>query len=218
MKKLLLALCVPFMFSAVQAEEVFDPLEPVNRGVFWFNSKLDRYVFVPVAKGYRYAVPEVIRDRVGDGLHHLGEPITFANAILQLDGDKAASTFWRFVVNSSLGVGGFVDVAEEFGLDKTQEDMGQTLGRYGVPGGPYIVLPLLGPTTTRDFLARGVDGFGYAPNYAHDIARYGVRGIDAVHTREQLLELGADLMEDSFDPYSALKSAYVQHRNKKIKE
>jgi|APTNR8051073442_1049403.scaffolds.fasta_scaffold22252_2 phospholipid-binding lipoprotein MlaA len=136
---------------------VDDPIEPFNRGVYAFNYLFDRYIFIPVVDVYKAVVPEVLRDRFHDFFSNINELITFANLVLQARPGPAAQTAFRFGVNSSLGMFGFIDIASAVGMQGYKEDFGQTMGCWGVPPGPYLVLPFLGPSSVRDASGTAVD-------------------------------------------------------------
>ena len=134
-----------------------DPLERMNRGTYRFNAAIDRAVLKPVATGYRNGVPRVVRTGIGNVLSNLAFPTTIINDLLQLKLKDAAIDLGRFAINSTLGLGGLLDPASHFGIPRNNEDFGQTLGRWGVPAGPYVVLPLFGPSTLRDAPSMLVD-------------------------------------------------------------
>ena len=134
-----------------------DPWEKTNRDVFDFDVKLDHAVARPIAKVYRSAVPEPARDGIHNALTNLNSPVVLANDVLQGDGDKAANTFGRFVINSTVGLGGLIDVASKIGIPGHDNDFGITLGKAGVAEGSYLVLPFAGPKPPRDLVGTGVD-------------------------------------------------------------
>lgn len=134
-----------------------DPWQGMNRGIYNFNAKFDRYIFLPLVEGYKFVTPEVARTGVRNFFGNLGEIRNFINAVLQLKLEKAAHTASRFVWNSTLGVAGLIDVASGMELPERQEDFGQTLGHYGVGTGPYLVLPILGPSNLRDTTGKVTD-------------------------------------------------------------
>src|SRR6185312_13910706 len=134
-----------------------DPWEPTNRAVFDFDVKLDHAVATPVAKFYRAAVPELARDGVHNALTNLNAPVVFVNDTLQLDGDKATDTLGRFVINSTVGLAGLIDVATKMGIPYHDNDFGITLGKGGAAEGSYLVLPFAGPRPPRDLVGTGVD-------------------------------------------------------------
>src|SRR5215472_8509495 len=147
--------------QAVATEEDFnDPLEDVNRKIFDFNQFVDRNAIVPAAKAYRTALPDPVRDSVRDFLNNLREPLIFANDTLQGEFESAAKTVGRFVINSTIGMGGVVDVAGRWGIPHQDQDLGLTLGAWGVPEGPYLVIPVLGPSTPRDLGGQIAEGYG----------------------------------------------------------
>ena len=133
-----------------------DPAEPTNRFFYRVNDGLDTYVLAPIARGYRYAVPGAVRRPVQNVLANLSSPIIFANDVLQTRPRRAGDTLMRFLINSTAGVGGLFDVASRGGVPKHDQDFGLTLGHYGVPSGPYLVLPLFGPSTVRDAVGFGI--------------------------------------------------------------
>ena len=139
-----------FERATFQALDVYDPFESVNRRIYHFNYRLDQWVMLPVVRGYRYVTPQPVRTGVSNFFANLGEIPTLFNSVAQLKGQRAANATARFLFNSILGVGGLWDPATRMGLVRQSEDFGQTLGFYGVPGGAYLVLPILGPSNLRD--------------------------------------------------------------------
>lgn len=196
---------------------MYDPLEFLNRRIYWFNDKLDKMALKPIAKGYRKAVPEWGRLRVRSFLSNLSTPVDFFNAVLQGDVDQGFTSFWRFYMNTTFGVGGLFDVATLNGLEKRDEDFGQTLGFYGLGSGPYLVLPLLGPSSVRDAVGRFVDSTVDPFNYLDDTFVLARQGVSVIDTREGLLELLDQIEEGSIDPYAAIRSMYLQNQNDKIR-
>ncbi|MBD1390445.1 VacJ family lipoprotein [Neiella sp. HB171785] len=138
-----------------------DPLEGFNRRMYYFNAKADEYVLLPVVRGYEYVTPEVMQTGVNNFFTNLGEINTFMNSVLQLKGERAITTAFRFVTNSTIGILGLFDPATAMGVYREKEDFGQTLGYWGVGDGPYIVLPLLGPSSARDGFGLLVDSLVY---------------------------------------------------------
>jgi phospholipid-binding lipoprotein MlaA len=136
---------------------VHDPLEGFNRAMYAFNAQFDRAVFLPVVDAYEYALPQPVRTGVSNAIDNLNEVPTFANSLLQGSLTKSGRTLLRFVINSTLGVAGLLDVASDAGIRREQEDFGQTLGVWGLDQGPYLVLPVMGPSNVRDTLGSGVD-------------------------------------------------------------
>jgi phospholipid-binding lipoprotein MlaA len=200
-----------------------DPFETVNRGIFQFNDDLDRAVIRPVAVAYRDAVPLPVRQGAGNALRNLTEPWSFGNRVLQGDAPNAYRTFWRFVFNSTVGLGGLIDVAarEDTALAYNPADLGQTLGIWGVPPGPYLVLPILGPSTVRDgsgLLARALaDPIGlYQTNNGYWWAGYVEYAWLNLDTRVALIEAVDELKRSSFDYYATVRNLYGQTRRADI--
>jgi phospholipid-binding lipoprotein MlaA len=191
-----------------------DPFEPFNRGMFMVNKGLDTVIFKPVAHVYRAAIPEVGRDRVDSVLANMKEPVNLVNAVLQGDSDKVSRSVGRFLVNTILGLGGIFDIASlAEGLEPVNEDFGKTLGTYGVETGPYIFLPVIGPSSPRDLVGRGADFFSDPFIYSvHKDGVYVRDGIKFVNTRESLLEATDNIEQTSIDEYATVRSIYAQKR------
>lgn len=199
--------------TAGVAADPRDPWEGMNRKVYAFNEKLDEAVLKPVAQAYVDVVPSFVRTGVRNFLGNLGDVWTFVNATLQLKGQVAAETFMRVAVNSTLGLYGVLDIATEAGIEKRKEDMGQTLGHWGVKPGPYLVLPVLGPTTLRDTAALPVDWQASPGQYFQDASsRTGVALLNATETRASLLKAGDAVKQASLDPYSFVRDGWLQKR------
>jgi phospholipid-binding lipoprotein MlaA len=200
-------------------EDFHDPFEDTNRKIFDFNQVVDRHVLVPVAKAYRASLPEPVRNSVRDFLNNLQEPLIFANDTLQGDFRRAKDTVVRFVLNSTIGMGGIVDVAGRWGIPYHEQDLGVTLGVWGVPAGPYLVVPVLGPSDPRDLGAEVAQSFGDPWNrlvtgnpftlYWIPFVRGGVDGIDQ---RARYLDALADIERTSLDYYATIRSLYRQRR------
>lgn len=198
--------------------EVYDPIEPVNRAIQGFNDVVDTILLHPVAVGYRNVVPQPARESVTHALQNLNEPVNAVNALLQGDTYHMFASIWRFVLNSTLGIGGLFDFAgTNAGLKYRKEDFGQTFGHYGSGPGPYIVLPIIGPSNLRDTFGLALDiaanpftwGLEPAVNYVR-------AGATVVDTRERNLDFTDDVARTSFDPYATYRSAYTQYRVKQI--
>jgi phospholipid-binding lipoprotein MlaA len=193
-----------------------DPFEPLNRKIYAFNRGVDKLVFKPLAEGYRWLMPDPVETGIHNVFENLDDVTTAVNGLLQGKFKQAGSDLLRFVVNSTVGVAGIFDVATHWGLEKHDEDFGQTLGYWGFSSGPYLMLPFLGPTTVRD-------GFGelgdYPLSYTHQIddpaTRNSVKFVDLVQTRAQLLELEKQL-EDALDEYAFVRDAYLQNREYRV--
>ena len=196
-----------------------DPWESVNRPIYQFNDRVDRYALRPVAQAYDSYVPEVFRFVAGNFIANLADVYTAANQLLQAKPLAALQDATRFVVNTTFGFFGIGDVASALGLPKHYEDLGQTLGVWGVPSGPYVVLPLLGSSTLRDAPARGVDiWYGNALVFTSDdmALRNTVFGLKVVDDRANLLE-GEKLIDGiSLDRYSLIRDGYLQRRQAAI--
>ena len=212
-------LCLMAGSAAVQAQEVSDPLEPLNRAVFSFNLQADEWLFEPVARAYRFVAPQPVRQSVSNFLANLRSPVVFANDLLQGERERAGITLGRFMINSTLGVFGLFDAASVFGYQGHYEDLGQTLGVYGVPDGPYLMLPLLGPSNLRDTTGRVGDYFINPLNSCCITPddRYAIFGTTAVSERESSIELFDDLRSNSLDLYATLRTVYTQRRAAEIR-
>ena len=204
--------------------ESIDPIEPLNRAFFALNEALDAVLLLPLARVYQAIFPKPVRDSLRNFTRNLNAPLVLANDILQGEGKRAEVTLGRFLINTTLGVGGLFDPAKEMGLPHHGEDFGQTLGAWGVDPGIYLVLPLLGPSTFRDGLGRAADVFMdplYYVGAAHDDARnilLGLRGGELIDTRERLIEPMEQLKKDPFalDHYALIRSVYLQQRKNAV--
>lgn len=137
--------------------DVYDPWERANRRVYVFNARFDDYVFLPYVRGYEFVLPQIVRTGIANFFRNIADVLTFANSVLQLKGHKASGSLGRVVINTTIGVAGLWDPATRIGIPRSNEDFGQTLGRYGVPAGPYLVVPVMGPSSLRDFPGTLVD-------------------------------------------------------------
>jgi phospholipid-binding lipoprotein MlaA len=196
--------------------DVYDPLEPVNRVIFGFNEILDFAIMRPVSHAYRFVVPQPLRVGVANALHNFASPVIFANDVLQGRPDQAKTTFVRFLVNSTAGFGGLVDAAEAGGLPRHSEDFGRTLAVWGAGPGPYLVLPVFGPSTTRDTIGIAVDTVLHPATWlmwdlsfverSSPVMAYTVSGHEAV------LDEAEALRSTSPDFYATVRDIYVQRR------
>lgn len=203
--------------EVVGGEQINDPMEGMNRGIFAFNEAVDKAVLEPVARGYRYVAPKPVRQGVRNFLRNLKSPIVMGNELLQGDFEGFANASGRLFINTILGVGGLIDIADMGGIPYEQEDFGQTLAVWGVGNGPYMIIPLLGPSTLRDGTGLLVDSFVdpvriYLFNTDREWLHYTRMGVSAIDQREELLDLVDDLRRNSFDYYAALRSVYYQRR------
>jgi phospholipid-binding lipoprotein MlaA len=205
------------------AREIFletnDPLEPMNRVVFAFNLQIDKYALEPLAKGYRAVIPEFGREMVRNFFHNLKSPVIFVNDLLQLEPQRAWETATRFLINSTVGIGGLFDLAP---IEAHDEDLGQTFARWGAGEGAYIVLPILGPTNFRDLTGMVGDRFFDPFSYVNDTNQaqntfYGRTVVEGVDDRSRNIETLDDLERNSFDLYSTFRSLYRQQREFEIR-
>jgi phospholipid-binding lipoprotein MlaA len=195
-----------------------DPWERFNRSTFKFNDALDRAIARPVAKGYVKVTPKFIRTGVSNWFNNLDTVPTIINDALQGKFRMAGHDTARFLLNSTLGLGGLFDPASAAGLDYNEEDLGQTLGKWGVKSGPYLVLPILGPSTGRDAFSRLADTYMEPVWYLEDDStRYLIRLVDLLDQRAGLLELDAQL-ERSYDRYAFVRNAWLQRREYQVKD
>lgn len=207
--------------ALAEFHEINDPLEPTNRAVFTVNRALDRLALKPAATLYRDHLPEFVRDRVHDVLANLRGPVIFLNDLLQGEVGRAMTTLSRFVINSTIGVAGLMDMATEMGVEAHDEDFGQTLAVWGVPEGPFLMLPIFGPSNPRDTVGIAVDFLTdplniWAANTDRDIPPFARAGVQAVDARSGNLDLLDDLEKSSLDFYAAIRSLYRQRRADEI--
>ena len=195
-----------------------DPWERFNRSAFKFNESLDRAIARPVAKAYVKVTPRVIRTGISNAFSNLDTVPTIVNDVLQGKVGQAGRDSARFLLNSTLGLGGLFDPASAAGFENNEEDLGQTLGKWGVKSGPYLMLPILGPSSARDAFARAADTFIEPVSYLSDQStRYIIRGVELLDQRAGLLELDAQL-ERSYDRYAFIRNAWIQRREYLVKD
>lgn len=193
-----------------------DPWERFNRASYKFNDSLDRAVAKPVAKAYKKVTPRVVRTGISNFISNLGSITVIVNDVLQGKMKQAGRDSGRFLLNSTLGLAGILDPASAAGIERGDEDFGQTLGKWGVKSGPYLMLPFLGPSTVRDTAGRIPDQFTNPLNYVNEWEyRYGVRALDILELRAGLLDLDAQIAE-SHDPYAFIRNAWLQRREFKV--
>ncbi len=227
-----LALCLVLCGCATQPSdaagrarfrEANDPLEPLNRRVFALNQGIDKVVFKPIAQAYLHTIPAPGRDALRNVVLNIGEPVVFANDVLQLRLGAAARTTGRFLINSTFGVAGLADVATKRGLPRQMGDFGQTLYRWGAGDGPYLVIPVLGPANLRDAIGRGTDGYLDPFRYVareDDFAswvRYGPLVVGGIDERARNIDTLDAVQKDAVDFYASLRSLYRQHRAAEIR-
>lgn len=189
-----------------------DPLESFNRASYGFNSAIDKTVLKPVAKGYDAVFPDPIKIAVSNFFANLDEIPTILNDILQGKISDAFSDSGRFIINTTLGLAGFIDVATDLGLEQHDEDFGQTLGVWGIESGPYLVLPLLGPSTVRDTIGSPVDSYvSLKRDIDHIRTKNTLYAMDLIDLRYRLLAID-DQLEDALDEYSFVRDAFMMRR------
>jgi phospholipid-binding lipoprotein MlaA len=223
-KNILLASAMLLLAAGCASAPSDDPLEPFNRSMFSFNEKLDSAVTKPVAKGYVAVTPAPVRTWVSNFFSNLQDPWIAFNSLLQGKPVEAINGFMRFVFNTTLGIGGLLDISTEAGLPKYDEDFGQTLAVWGVKEGPFIVLPLFGSRTLRDAAALPLDVAAESPwtlpygnPVVHDSkTRYGLSGLKLVNERARLLGLERTLDEGTLDKYRYVRDFYLQQRRFKV--
>jgi len=209
---------LPWLDDEDEELDVYDPLETINRGTFWFNDKLYFYLLKPVARGYRWLMPDPLMLGIGNFFSNLASPVRIINAGLQGKFTDAGNELTRFAVNTTIGIGGFFDTAKDhFNLTKKEEDTGQTLGYYGIGPGPYLVLPFFGPSSFRD-------GVGLLADSRMDLTYYLWEDWDywsaIILKTVNTVALDKDTYEgvkrDALDPYLFVRDAWTQYRQNKV--
>ncbi len=213
-----------------------DPLEPMNRAIFSFNEIVDNNVLEPAARGYKWVMPDPLELMVGNFFSNLNDVVVLSNSVLQLNYESALASSARIFVNTTFGIFGLIDIASDISaasdvnLNKRNEDFGQTMGRYGIGSGPYIVLPFLGPSSVRDTFGIAVDSFFMDPvtqgvtgvfmkdvSYLNSVSlRLPVATARTLHTRAQWLDNEKTLEEAALDKYEFMRDAYMQRRTSLI--
>ena len=225
-KFIVLIVAVMYLFpSCVYATDDDSALESYNRAMFNFNTFVDDYLFKPLAKGYRAVTNEFVRERVHNFFSNLREPATAINHTLQGEFAESGKSLGRFTVNTTLGLLGTFDVASGWGVDKNKTGLDETLAFWCVPDGPFVMLPFFGPSTPRamvglagDEVANPTYWANYYTNFNEDWEKYsfyyGITALGFVSAREEKLELLDKITANSLDPYTTIKSAYIQNRMK----
>jgi phospholipid-binding lipoprotein MlaA len=206
-------LLVPFASQAATEE---DPWESINRPIFTFNDTLDTYALKPLAQGYQYVTPQFLEDGIHNMFRNIGDVGNLANNVLQAKPAAAGVDTARLIFNSTFGLLGFFDVGTQMGLQRSDEDFGQTLGYWGLGSGPYVMLPLLGPSTLRDAPAKLLDSYTTPYPYIDNVSvRNSIWGLNIVDTRASLLS--AEKLV-SGDKYVFIRNAFLQNREFKVKD
>jgi len=210
--------CAALPLAAHAAAKPNDPLEKLNRATYAFNDALDRMLARPLARAYKKAVPEPLRKGVSNFVANINYPLVMLNDALQGKFKDAGSDALRLVVNTTMGVGGLFDPATRMGLVAHDEDFGQTLGRWGVPPGPYLVLPIVGPSDFRDAPGRVVDTYTTPYTYAKSsTTEYTLYGLTLLDRRVELLSVDSSL-QNAYDPYVFVRNAYVARREYLVRD
>lgn len=229
-----LALVLPALFlascshnkeeMAFQSEALIsDPYEEYNRRIFAFNQGFDNYFINPVVRGYRMVAPQPVRNSIRNALRNLNSPATFINQVLQGDLEGAGTVLVRASINSLLGLGGLIDLAAHEGIEYESEDFGQTLAVWGVPNGPYMVVPFIGPSSMRDYAGYFADGAmdplrWYLFNIDEEAIYYAKFGVGYLDLRDSLMDVLIDLESSSIDHYASVRSTYYQQRQALIED
>ncbi|NCT40156.1 MAG: VacJ family lipoprotein [Alphaproteobacteria bacterium] len=202
---------------------ISDPLEDTNRAVFKFNEVVDDNIIHPAIKGYRFVVPKEVRNSLGNFLRNLRSPVIFANQVLQGDIEGAGNVLLRTAINTFTGFGGLFDFAAKEGMPHESEDFGQTLATWGLDNGPYLVVPLLGPSTARDSVGYIVDAYAdplrwYLFDSGQEHLSYQRTGLNYLNVRDNLMDVLEDLRRSSIDYYASTRSIYYQRRDALIRD
>lgn len=198
---------------AIADDSELDPLEPMNRAIYGFNQGLDTMFLNPIAQSYGFLTPQYLQDRVDDEILFFGEPVRILNSILTLNADDFATSMGRLLCNSIFGVGGLYDFASLAGLEKAEQDFGLTLKHYGIGTGPYLVLPVFGPSSFRDTLGLAGDIAGNPLSYTFsNNFNYARAGITLVNNKYKYMDAVKSVERTSLDSYSAFRSIYFQKR------
>ncbi len=217
-----LSLILCMSINSTLAEDIDDPIEPINRAIFSFNNAIDEYFLEPVAIGYDYVTPDIAQKGISNFFRNLDSPVYLVSDLLQLKFEQAGTHMGRFLINSSIGVLGFMDIAEDWGMSHHQEDIGSAFGNWGIGPGFYLVLPILGPSSLRDGIGFGVESFltpTIAITYSDSIRQRnknlilgGANSLRYTNIRSRLIDPIKSAKEASLDYYSFVKNSYQQNR------
>ena len=219
-RRALLSLCLLLLAGCAAQPGVRsdprDPWERMNRVTYRFNDAFDRAIAKPAARGYRKVTPHAVQTGLGNFFDNLAYPVVMVNDLLQGQFKAFASDTGRLLLNTTVGIGGLLDPATAAGLDKNDRDFGQTLGKWGLRTGPYLVIPFLGPSDIRDAVGKVGDIYSDPRHYIrNNYVSWGLWGLGALDTRARLLEADAAI-SGAYDPYAFIRSAYLQHRDFKV--
>jgi phospholipid-binding lipoprotein MlaA len=203
--------------GGAQAQSKKDPLEGYNRFMFGVNDAIDTALVAPLARGYQAVVPELVRSGVSNVFANFGDGWSAINHLLQGKGEMAGTMTMRVAANTLFGLGGLFDVASDLGMERQSEDFGQTLGRWGLPAGPYLVLPLFGPSSIRDAAGRPLD-MAWSPTRltSHDPTAYSISALSLLDTRAGLLGASRVLESVALDKYGFVRDAYLASRRNRV--
>ena len=208
--------------SSPEAREAGDPFEPVNRAVFQFNDAADRAIVGPAARAYADVTPRPARRGVRNVFNNLNRPVVFVNTLLQGDPERASDVLISFITDTTFGLGGLLSLAEANGVAQHHEDFGQTLAVWGVEDGPYLMLPLIGPSNLRDGVGRFADRYPHPMNWNEEFSQSGeawaLRTLNGLRIRAEADSAFATLDRTAIDPYVQLRSAYRQMRAEQIRD
>ncbi len=198
--------------------EVYDPYESLNRKIFIFNGGLDTFILRPIAKGYGKVTNSYTKDRIGSFINNISEPLSTVNYAVQGNAEGTFKTFWRFAINSTIGVAGLFDVASKINLTAPPQTFGSTLARYGVGAGPYIVLPIYGGMATRDVMDPITMNASLNPvkYFMYKDTKLAITVVKMIHNRDQVMPFTDYVTKNSPDPYIAIRNAIISEREAKM--
>jgi phospholipid-binding lipoprotein MlaA len=205
--------------SDAEGSSVADPWEPFNRKIFAFNDVLDRYALEPVGRGWAFVMPEFVRESLARVYRNIRTPVNMVNNLLQGQPKQAGVDLARFLMNTTVGLAGLMDPAQAIGLEGDREDFGQTFGVWGIPSGPYLVLPVFGPSSPRDTVGLAADSAAFAASYFIPFwASIAISSMDFVNRYSLIVEDIAEEREAAFDWYAAVRNAYVSRRERLVND